>query len=127
MAIFPSDSPEGCEVNPFGKVILITSLLISFTTNPNTVPQSRIIIMDLGAFSTDPIFPRFTPVGLFVNEFPKSNKVPDARLKMAMINYTQGKSAQARKELQGIKKQYPGTTAAQLASIQLQQLASGAK
>ena len=33
-----------------------------------------------------------------------------------------GKKALARREFQAIKKIYPGTTAAQLASLQLQQL-----
>lgn len=57
-----------------------------------------------------------------ITQFPKSSKVPDAKLKLAMIHITLGKSAIARKELEALKKDYPGTTAAQLAGIQLQQI-----
>lgn len=63
---------------------------------------------------------QFTAV---IQNFPKSSKVPDARLKLAIIHANTGKVAQARKELRQIQKQYPDSTAAQLASIQLQQLA----
>lgn len=60
-----------------------------------------------------------------IRDFPKSTKVPDAKLKIAMIHLTLGKKAQARKEFKQLKRQYPGTTAAQLASIQLQQIVNG--
>jgi len=59
-----------------------------------------------------------------VQLFPKSNKVPDAKLKIAIIHMSLGKAEQAKGELINIKKQYPGTTAAQLATLQLQQLGS---
>src|SRR5262249_27320990 len=57
-----------------------------------------------------------------IQKFPKSPNVSDAKLKLAIAHVGQGKAAQGRKELQQVKKQYPGTTAAQLASIQLQQM-----
>jgi len=57
-----------------------------------------------------------------VKNFAKSSKVPDAKLKIAMINASQGKKGLAQTQFKQIKKQYPHSTAAQLASIQLQQL-----
>lgn len=58
-----------------------------------------------------------------VKQFPQSSKVPDAQYKIALINIQQGKTALARVRLEAIKQQYPQSTAAQLANIQLQQLA----
>lgn len=57
-----------------------------------------------------------------ITQFPHSSKVADAEVKLAIIHASQGKVAQARREFLKVKKQYAGTTAAQLASIQLQQL-----
>lgn len=57
-----------------------------------------------------------------VNEFPQSNKVPDAKLKLATILASRGQITAARRAYREIKRKYPDTTAAQLASIQLQQL-----
>ena len=57
-----------------------------------------------------------------ISRYPRSNKVPDAKVKLAIIHASQGKLVQARDEFRRIKKQYPGKTAAQLATIQLQQL-----
>ncbi len=57
-----------------------------------------------------------------VSRYPKSNKVPDAKLKMAIIRINLGEKAEGRRQLQAIKRQYPGSTAAQLASIQLQRM-----
>lgn len=58
-----------------------------------------------------------------VKQFPQSSKVSDAQYKIALINIQQGKTAVARVRLETIKQQYPQSTAAQLANIQLQQLA----
>lgn len=58
-----------------------------------------------------------------INAYKNSNKVAYARLKVAIIHANQGKLAQAKSELMYIKKNYANSTAAQLASIKLQQLA----
>ncbi len=57
-----------------------------------------------------------------ITQFPHSSQVPDAKVKLAIIHASQGHVPQARAEFMKIKQQYPGTTAAQLADIQLQQL-----
>jgi len=57
-----------------------------------------------------------------ITNYKKSPKVPDAKLKLAIIHAGEGKIKQARQELMQLKKQHPGSTAAQLASIRLQQL-----
>ncbi len=57
-----------------------------------------------------------------ISQYPTSSKVPDAKLKIATIHAATGKTEVARKEFAAIQKTYPGTTAAQLASIRLQQL-----
>lgn len=64
-------------------------------------------------------FSRFQTV---IAQYPKSEKAPDAKLKVAMIHAKTGKKAIAKIELQQIKKSYPGSTAAQLAGLQLGQL-----
>ena len=56
------------------------------------------------------------------DKFPKSEKVLDAKLKLAIIDAEDGKIKQAKDELTQIKKQYPESTAAQIANIRLQQL-----
>lgn len=57
-----------------------------------------------------------------ISRYPKSDKVRDAKLKVAIIRLKQGKKTEARQLFTAIKQQYPGTTAAQLADIQLQQM-----
>jgi len=57
-----------------------------------------------------------------IKESPKSPRVPDAKLKIALIHLNSGKTEQAKKELAAVKNQYPNSTAAQLAIIQLKQL-----
>ena len=57
-----------------------------------------------------------------INKYKASNKVPDAKLKLASIHLQQGNVALARREMQQVKLAYPDSTAAQLATIQLQRL-----
>jgi tol-pal system protein YbgF len=59
---------------------------------------------------------------IVVTQFPHSNKVADAKVKIGIIHASQGQVARARVEFRKVKQKYPGTTAAQLAAIQLQQL-----
>lgn len=59
-----------------------------------------------------------------VSNYPNSDKVPDSKLKIAMINAASGKTELARTQFNEIRKAYPGSTAAQLATIRLQQLAT---
>jgi len=54
--------------------------------------------------------------------FPKSPKVPDALLKLGYIELEQNNLAKARDYLTRVKVDYPGTTAAHLASKKLMQL-----
>ncbi len=61
--------------------------------------------------------------GRVTSQYPSSNKVPDAKLKLAIIHISQGKVAEGKAALQTIKRQYPNSTAAQLATIQLQRMA----
>jgi tol-pal system protein YbgF len=57
-----------------------------------------------------------------IREFPKSNKVPDALLKLGMLDQQAGNRSQALSFFHQLKKQYPSSTAAQLANIYIQQL-----
>lgn len=59
---------------------------------------------------------------LVIKQFASSNKVPDAKLRLAVLHAQQGKTAQAIQELKNVSQSYPGSGAAQLAEIQLQQL-----
>lgn len=59
---------------------------------------------------------------LLIAQYPTSNKVAEAKLKVAVIHAETGKKALAKIEFQQVQKAYPGSTAAQLASIQLQQM-----
>ncbi len=59
-----------------------------------------------------------------IQQYPASGKVADAQLKLAILHAQQGKTEQARQELKSLMTRYPGSTAAQLATIQLQQLNS---
>lgn len=60
--------------------------------------------------------------GRVISQYSSSNKVPDAKLKLAIIRISQGKVAEGKEALQTIKRQYPNSTAAQLATIQLQRM-----
>jgi tol-pal system protein YbgF len=64
-------------------------------------------------------------LNLVITQYASSGKAPDAKLKLALIHAQQGDADLARQELQNIQSQYPGSSAAQLANIQLQQLNSG--
>jgi len=55
---------------------------------------------------------------------PKSPRIPDAKFKVGLIQLYQGQRAEARRAFLAVKKAYPGSTAAQLAGIQLKQLGS---
>lgn len=57
-----------------------------------------------------------------VNRFSHSEKIPEAKLKLAIIYSQTGKIPEARSQLMHIKSAYPDSTAAQLATIRLQQL-----
>ena len=57
-----------------------------------------------------------------VKDSPRSPRVSDAKLKIALIHLQSGQSAKAKQELTAVKNQYPNSTAAQLAIIQLKQL-----
>jgi len=61
---------------------------------------------------------------LLIAQYPDSNKVADAKLKVAIIHGIKGKKDLAKIEFKQIEKEYPNSTAAQLASIQLQKLGS---
>ena len=56
------------------------------------------------------------------NNFPNSQKVPDALLKLAIIEIDAGKVDQGRTLLEKVQRQYPGTTAARLAALRYQEL-----
>ena len=56
---------------------------------------------------------------MVVNEFPNSNKRPDAMLKLGTLLQDQGSAAQAQKILSDLINQYPSTTAAKLATDRL--------
>lgn len=57
-----------------------------------------------------------------IKHAPHDSKVPDAKLKLGLIAAAQGHTQQAESTFKAIKKLYPNSTAAQLATIQLQQL-----
>lgn len=61
-------------------------------------------------------------LNLVITQYTASGKAPDAFLKLALLHAQQGKTAQAKQEFKTIMARYPGTAAAQLANIQLQQL-----
>lgn len=58
------------------------------------------------------------------DKFLKSEKILDAKLKLAIIHMKMGKTAEAKRELMEIKKCHPESTVARLASVCLQQLES---
>ena len=53
-------------------------------------------------------------------KYPKSKRVSDAMFKLALVHQNQGRDAQAKQELKQVMKRYPGTSAAQLAKLQLE-------
>lgn len=57
-----------------------------------------------------------------VKNYPKDQKMPDALLKLAIIETDTGHKQKAEEMLVRIQKQYPGTTAARLAMIRAQEL-----
>ena len=59
-----------------------------------------------------------------VTQFPKSAKVPDAEYKIALIFLHQGKNDLASAKFKDLQQNFPNSTAAQLASIRLQQMQS---
>ena len=56
---------------------------------------------------------------MVVNEFPNSNKRPDAMLKLGTLLQEQNLAAEAQKILNDLINQYPSTTAAKLATKRL--------
>lgn len=59
-----------------------------------------------------------------VTQFPASNKVADAKLKIGMVHMEMGKKEVARIDFMQVKKTYPDSTAAQLAALRLKQLSA---
>ena len=57
-----------------------------------------------------------------MTKYSSSSKFRDACLKVAIVHASMGQEELAKKELSLLKQKYPGSTVAQLASIQLQQL-----
>jgi tol-pal system protein YbgF len=71
---------------------------------------------------------KFTAAGqafeVVINKAPHDPKVPDAKLKLALIHDQAGQHDQARKELQNIIQRYPGSSAAQLAKLRLKAMST---
>lgn len=59
---------------------------------------------------------------IIVKNFPTSQKLPDALLKLAIIDIDAGHNEAAKNALLKIQQLYPGTTAARLAGIRYQEL-----
>jgi tol-pal system protein YbgF len=57
-----------------------------------------------------------------IESYPQSDKVPDALLKVGFCQAELGERAAARRSLQEVMRQFPGTTAARLASQRLDRL-----
>lgn len=57
-----------------------------------------------------------------IESYPQSDKVPDALLKVGFCQAELGERAEARTSLQEVMRQFPGTTAARLASQRLDRL-----
>lgn len=57
-----------------------------------------------------------------IDSYPQSDKVPDALLKVGFCQAELGDTAAARSSLQEVMRQFPGTTAARLASQRLDRL-----
>ena len=54
------------------------------------------------------------------DKYSKSKRASDAMFKLALVHQNQGRDAQAKQELKQVMKRYPGTSAAQLAKLQLE-------
>ncbi|MGB6976217.1 MAG: tol-pal system protein YbgF [Gammaproteobacteria bacterium] len=71
---------------------------------------------------------KFTQAGpafeLVISKAPHDPKIPDAKLKLALIHDQVGQHDQARKELQQIIQHYPGSSAAQLAKLRLKAMST---
>ncbi len=63
-----------------------------------------------------------TEFNTVINDFPKSQKVADAKLKLGFIAYDKRQWADAKQYLQQVIKQYPHTSASQLAKQRLQMI-----
>ncbi len=59
---------------------------------------------------------------VIAKQFPNSQKLPDALLKLAIIEIDAGHNESAKNALLKIQQQYPGTTAARLAGVRYQEL-----
>lgn len=59
---------------------------------------------------------------IITDQFPNNSKMPDALLKLAFLQDAKGDHAQAKQELEKIVKRFPGTAAAQLASVRLKSM-----
>ena len=57
-----------------------------------------------------------------VDDYPRSDKLPDALLKVGYCQQQLGNSAAARTVLQQVVRQFPDTTAARLATQRIEQL-----
>lgn len=57
-----------------------------------------------------------------VKNYPNSQKMPDAMLKLAIIEIEAGNKAQGQQLLEQVQQRYPGTTAARLAALRYQEL-----
>lgn len=55
-----------------------------------------------------------------LDKYSKSKRASDAMFKLALTHQNQGRDAQAKQELKQVMKRYPGTSAAQLAKLQLE-------
>jgi tol-pal system protein YbgF len=62
-----------------------------------------------------------------INDFPQSGKVPDAILKLGIIDYDTGRYATAREQLNDVIKRYPDSSAAKLAQKRLDKMAQEKK
>ncbi|MEI8055145.1 MAG: tol-pal system protein YbgF [bacterium] len=54
------------------------------------------------------------------DKYSKSRRASDAMFKLALVHQNQGRDVQAKLELKQVIKRYPGTSAAQLAKLQLE-------
>ena len=55
-----------------------------------------------------------------IDKYSKSKRASEAMFKLALVHQNQGRDAQAKQELKQVIKRYPGTSAAQLAKLQLE-------
>lgn len=57
-----------------------------------------------------------------IKNYPNSQKMPDALLKLAIIEVEAGNNNEGQRLLEQVQQQYPGTTAARLAALRYQEL-----